>query len=229
MSTPNLEGLVTHSNRTLYASKTRGKASVYKYRMDTLAWLDGEQARFRASLTPDEMSYYVDAAVIAPYRKAPATISGPRWRKLIAEGGYYINVLIENGPPAIALEAIAGRLDDSPDTIWPLGGALAVLGEPAIPTAIRTLERAVSNIGNGVYAKQIETAIADVQPIRSTRIAELLLDVLASKAKPKVKASARAWLVRHAAIAAPIVDKATSDPKLRTAAKAAAKALAEAT
>jgi hypothetical protein len=195
---------------------------------DSIEWANGERDSFRASLLPEEMSFYVDKNVVAPYRDAPTEVSDERWRDLIGKGGYYVNVLIAYGPPAIGIEAIAGRLDKDPKTIWPLGGALAVLGEAVIPTAIRTLERAISNIGQGVYANQIQLALADVAPIRSVRVAELVLEVLASSAKPKVKAAARAWLARHAAAAAPVVEQATAstDAKVRAAAKAAAKAIA---
>lgn len=192
---------------------------------DSLEWTDGERDRFRAALSPEDMRYYVDAAYVAPFKETPSKIADARWRELGAKGGYHIHVLVEHGPPAIAVEAIASQLAGS-DSIFPLAGALAVLGEPVIPSAIQTLERAVGNIGNGVYAKQIELAIADIQPIRSTRIAELVLAALASKAKPKVKESARAWIARHPEVAAPVIEKAKTDPALKTAAKAAAKLLA---
>jgi hypothetical protein len=194
--------------------------------IDSLSFNEGERELFRSSLLPDEIRYYVDVDILTACRDAAATMSEAQWRDLGAKGGYHINVLVAYGPSTIACKAIEAELDSS-DSIRPLGGALAVIGEAAIPLVIRTLTCAVGNIGKGVYANQISTAVADIAPVRSTRVAELLLDVLASKAKPTVKASARAWLARHAVVAQLVIEAALADPKRKKTAAAAAKALAK--
>lgn len=194
-----------------------------------IVWLEGEQEKFRSGLFPDDMSYYVDKDVVDKCRDAPGSMTTEAWRALPAKGGYYLNLLVGYGPRDLAVEAVAQMLDEYPDTIWPFHGMLAVLGEDMIPTAIRTLERAVSHIGQGVYANQIQIALHDIAPVRSARVAELAIEVLASTAKPKVKALAKAWLVRHAVVAGPAVTAAvtSSDPKLRAAGKTAAKLLVD--
>jgi hypothetical protein len=196
--------------------------------MSSIVWLEGEQEKFRSRLFPEEMSYYVDADVVARCRDQPGSMKAMDWQALTSKGGFYINLLVGYGPHDLAVAAVAAQLDHDADTIWPFHGALAVLGEDVIPTAIRTLERAVSHLGQGVYANQIQLALEDIAPVRSARVAELVIEVLASAAKPKVKALAKAWLVRHAAVAGPAVSAATgsADPKRKAAGKAAAKLIA---
>ncbi len=196
--------------------------------MSSIVWLEGEQAKFRSGLFPEEMSYYVDEDVVARCRDQPNSMKAKDWQALSSKGGFYVNLLVGYGPHDLAVAAVAAQLDMHDESIFPFHGALAVLGEDIIPTAIRTLERAVSHIGQGVFANQIKIALEDIAPVRSARVAELALEVLASAAKPKVKALAKAWLVRHASVAGPAGSAAagSKDPKLKAAGKAAAKLFA---
>jgi hypothetical protein len=195
-----------------------------------LRWLDGEREAFRGELFPDDMRYYVEDDVIARYRDDPSAVTEEAWEALFARGGYHVNVGVAFAPAAHALAALEARSAAAPDTYWPMKGALAVLGDALIPLAVRLVKLAVSNIGNGVYSQQINRALVDMAPLEAPELVEPILGVLSSKANGKAKASAKAWLVRHRAVSAPVIAAALADPQspLRAAAKVAKKAFAEA-
>jgi hypothetical protein len=194
----------------------------------TLRWSDGELESFRAKLLPEDVRYYVSEETMAPYRDAPSSISHAQWKELFAKGGYHVNVVVAFGPPALALEELERRLDQDADTFWPVDGVLATLGEAAIPLAIRSMKRAVGNIGNGVYGNQIERALDDIAPIDAAELVDLVAGVLATAASTKAKRKAKAWLVRHHTTATPIIAASLADAAKRKAAQAAAKVLADA-
>mgnify|MGYP001424834453 FL=1 len=51
---------------------------------DSIDWADGEQEKFRSRLFPEEMSYYVDADVVARCRDSSLRLGQLRGRPYIS-------------------------------------------------------------------------------------------------------------------------------------------------
>lgn len=169
----------------------------------TLVWQDGEKEAFEASLFGGDFSYFVSEEELADYRRRAPTMSREEWEEVFAKDGFYMNVCTRLAPKELVLALFLRFVETDVKSYYPMGGVLAVLGVDALPIMTPLLERAVAHIGKGVYSKQIEGALRDIQPIASVAFVPLVARVLTAKqAKPKVKAAAVAWLKRHASVTA---------------------------
>jgi hypothetical protein len=195
-----------------------------------VAWLDGEREAFRATLFPEDMKYYVKEAVIARCRDHADTMPHDEWIALLARGGFHVDLGVAYGPKDLVVDALERRRTENPDTYYSLKGVLAVLEADALPIVKGSLEMAIRNIGNGVYADQISNVLADIAPVDAPTLVPLAARVLTSAAYSRVKAAAVAYLSRHHTTAARVLVDAlgADEASERDAARAGVAALAEA-
>lgn len=193
----------------------------------TLEWQSGEKEACEASLFGGDFPYFVTDEELADYRKRASSMTRDEWKAVFDKGGFYMHVCVGLAPKEVALELYERLVKEDPKTYYPMGAVLAVLGAGAVPVMMRFMERAVAHIGEGVYSSQIEGAVRDIQPVAAPALVPLVARVLtAKKAKRNVKASAAAWLRRHAGIAREALAGAMANaPKAERA--AVEKALAE--
>jgi hypothetical protein len=155
--------------------------------MPSLKWLDGERAKFEATLFEGDFSFYVDAALLDQCRTRGATMSNAEWKRIFDEGGFVAQLGIAYGPREMALAYLSELVKKYPDSYFSWAGALARFELDVFPLV---LEQARAHP---------EKALDDLAPIDAPEIAEIVEKVLASKAgsNSKVKRKAKSWLARH--------------------------------